>query len=97
MSGGLLLGGREEIRGEASAGEAHSSASVMSFTRNISKLKLGRKTNHSSGFNGSRLPRLPISRKYLKLSGDLANGELAVSRWFDYLVADVACEMRWAG
>ena len=62
---GLLLGGGEEIRGKQSAGEAHSSASVMSFTRNISKLKLGRKTNHSSGFNGSRLPRLPISRKYL--------------------------------
>ena len=26
---GIIVGGREEIRGEASAGEAHSSAGVM--------------------------------------------------------------------
>ena len=67
---GILLGGREEIRGEASAGEAHASASVVS--RNISKLKRRRKRqNHFSDFNGSRLPRLPISRKCLlkRLSG----------------------------
>ena len=36
-----------------------------------------------------------ISRKRLCLR--IANGELAVSGCFDYLVADVACEMRWAG
>ena len=75
---GLLLGGGEEIRGKQSAGEAHSSASVMSFTRNISKLKLGRKTNHSSGFNGSRSPRLPIEVLFLKLVGDA--GFLALSQ-----------------